>query len=321
MGTSRAQAGLEYLITYGWAIVVVATIMGVLVVMFQPGASERCGGLENLLCVEHAVNSEGTLVLLLQNATGQDISELSITFGGDFLSLPPGQEGSPEADMETVPAGIKFKVTGDTGLNNGQTYTGIVRISYKTQNGFNHIEEANLVGKSEGSGTGLSEATLSPLQAVGYQDEGTGCVAEQSHLPLVTALDGVWAVDPSSCSGINYNYYATGSSSAYFDALALQFDVSGYSTANYDATLRFYLRDGGYSTAWHHYKVYGTFKDNSECYDVAPSSCGGNPESFANGFEGWIEEPLDGSIWEDGFLSLRIWDARVDKVELKLEGT
>jgi len=310
MLSKKAQAGLEYMVTYGWAMVTIATIAGVLFFVLSPAIeAENCSGLDKLLYFEHAVSSDGGLVMILQNKSGGRISNVSVSLAGDF-------SGAGEVPQTSFSSGEKFTLTGETGLDAGQTYTGIVRITYDSQQGLNHIEEATCVGKTEGTGLALSEVTLLPTVALGYQDEGTGCAAEQDHLSLVQSLDSQWAVDPSTCGGINYNYYATGSSSTYFDAIALKFDVGAYTPDAYDGALRFYIRDGGYSSGWHHYNVYDVFKDNSECYDVGPP-CSGSP-SFANGYEGWIEQSIDDSIWDDGELSLRIWDARVDKVELKL---
>ncbi|RLG69902.1 MAG: hypothetical protein DRO04_02685, partial [Candidatus Iainarchaeum archaeon] len=103
----------------------------------------------------------------------------------------------------------------------------------------------------------------------------------------------------------------------YFDALAIQFDPSGYSPEIYDAYVRFYIRDGGYSDTWHHYKIYDAYRSNSECTDVPPWNCP-NAKSFTDGYEGWIEEQIPDSYWDDGDLSIRIWDASVDRVEIKL---
>ncbi|MBN1940763.1 MAG: hypothetical protein JW772_01120 [Candidatus Diapherotrites archaeon] len=313
--SNSAQASMEYLMTYGWAMILIVSVAAVLFFVVSPnfGESEACVGTAQMLCVEHIVSEEGALIMTLQNGTGKPISNVVAEFSGDF-------SGSPGISKESLAAGEQFTVTGDTGLGAGESYKGIVSINYKTAVGYNRIEEIKCTGKSEGVGIAASEITLDPVEAIGYQDpgEGTGCQIQENHLSLVSSLDGQWAVNPSTCSGINYNYYANGTSSSYFDALALRFDVAGYSPATYDATLRLYIRDGGYSSAWHQYKIYSSFMDNSECYDVSPGSCT-NVASFANGYEGWIEVPLQDLVWQDGGLSVRIWDARVDKAELKLE--
>jgi len=70
----RAQAALEYLITYGWALVMVATIVTMLIFVTGGGINTNtCTTFLTMLC--KGVGADGdTLVLVLQNITGQKIS-------------------------------------------------------------------------------------------------------------------------------------------------------------------------------------------------------------------------------------------------------
>ena len=71
---TRAQTSLEYLITYGWALVVIATI--IVVFIFATGGSinaNTCSTFLTMIC--KGIGADGdTLVLILQNTTGQKIT-------------------------------------------------------------------------------------------------------------------------------------------------------------------------------------------------------------------------------------------------------
>jgi len=70
----KAQASLEYLITYGWALVAIATIVGVLIFASGGGINANtCTTFLTLLC--KGIAAEGDqLILVLQNAAGQKIT-------------------------------------------------------------------------------------------------------------------------------------------------------------------------------------------------------------------------------------------------------
>ena len=72
--TKKAQAALEYLLTYGWALIAIATIIGILVFTAGGGVNTAsCTTFLNLVCKGIGVDGD-TLVLVLQNATGQTIT-------------------------------------------------------------------------------------------------------------------------------------------------------------------------------------------------------------------------------------------------------
>jgi hypothetical protein len=152
---------------------------------------------------------------------------------------------------------------------------------------------------------------------VGFQDEGT---AEEDHTDLLKVLDGNWA--PSTGGTVTYDYYATGGSDKYWDAITLNFDLSPVGWDNItSAELRFYTQQGDYSTTWHHYQILeGAYNDSHE--DDSPSGWPGLVD-FGNygpsGLVEWLSEPVPLSwITENDFdITLRLWNARIDRVELQ----
>lgn len=70
----KAQSSLEYLITYGWALIMIATIIGVLAFATGGGINTNsCTTFLTIIC--KGIGADGdTLILILQNTTGQKIT-------------------------------------------------------------------------------------------------------------------------------------------------------------------------------------------------------------------------------------------------------
>lgn len=90
----RAQAGLEYLVTYGWAILAIVIIAGILWYfgVFNPAKyveERQCGGGVRFQCLDYRVNASGTLVIVLGNKAGSTLSGVNITSGAGPWSCAP----------------------------------------------------------------------------------------------------------------------------------------------------------------------------------------------------------------------------------------
>ncbi len=160
------------------------------------------------------------------------------------------------------------------------------------------------------------DTIFSAVEAYAYQDEGTLQSANISN--LIYALDDTTA--PAVPDGtVTRPYFATGSSSAYWDALALNFSVGSFTPTGYTATLRIFIFDGGYSTTWHHYLIQ-IGKTNSSYQDVSPPAVSTAWDDGAdNGPTALqIDITLKSNEWSTGsfWVTLRLWDAKVDQVQL-----
>jgi len=169
-----------------------------------------------------------------------------------------------------------------------------------------------------------ADISLTPSSASSFQDEPSFQTAD--HTALLTDLDGQWAPSPvPGYEQYSMDYYATGTYKGYWDAVSLSFDLSpvGWEHVG-SADLRFYAQQGGYvSEDWHHYEILeGAFKSTHE--DTSPPS--GWPGlvdlgSHANNeVVGWVQASIPMSwITDDSFdVTLRLWNARIDKVELSV---
>lgn len=153
--------------------------------------------------------------------------------------------------------------------------------------------------------------------AVGFQNEGTLTL---NHFSLLSSLDGQWG--PSTGGTVTMNYYATGTSPQYWDAISLNFDLSAIGWNNIgSATLRFYTQQGNYDVSWHHYQVLqGAFNPLNQ--DLAPTGLPGLTDFGnygKNGLVGWLEAPVPVSwMTANNFdITLRLWNARIDYIELQ----
>ncbi|MFH1133036.1 MAG: hypothetical protein V1735_00950 [Nanoarchaeota archaeon] len=96
----RAQAALEFLMTYGWAILVVLVVIGALAYFGVLNPSillpEKCTLETGLNCRDHQIKSgtagTGQVALRLENGKGKGIIITSININGEIIS-PSCMEG------------------------------------------------------------------------------------------------------------------------------------------------------------------------------------------------------------------------------------
>ncbi len=149
MPNTRAQAALEYLTTYGFALVIIAIVAGVLIFMgiIRIPTSSACLGLEKLAYADHALDANGNFALYLSNGTGYRITDINAGASGDFSSGSICSISSaainPSADFNIVCTG--------TGILQGQSYSGIIEITYKMGRLGMHTERADCTGTGSGA--------------------------------------------------------------------------------------------------------------------------------------------------------------------------
>jgi len=162
---------------------------------------------------------------------------------------------------------------------------------------------------------------ITSATSTSFQDEGT---LQSVVTTQLSSLDDDWA--PTTGGTVTNDYYATGTSDDWMDAVSLSFDLS--SVGGYEkilsAELAFYTQQGDYwrEETWHHYEILeGAF--NTTDQDNGPGSATGPIVDFGNhsasGLVGWLTEPVPLAwIASDNFdITLRLWNARLDQVELR----
>ena len=174
----------------------------------------------------------------------------------------------------------------------------------------------NTIAATGGSST---DVILLPSQGIGFQ--GTEGPYEEDHTSQIQQLDGNWA---PKMTRLPNNYYATGLDSNFWDALSVKFDTNEYDPSKYTAVLRFYAQKGSYwNTQWNHYIILkGEKNPTYQDFDYNANAVISDPDvhSIGNSGGSWFEETLPGSFWKSGsfWVTLRMWNIRIDSVELKL---
>ena len=149
---NRAQSALEYLMTYGWALVVIVIVIAALFAfgIFNPPSAGTCTGLNKLAYLQHSV-SGGTFYLLVSNGAGSAINVTSVSFSTNSANgiAFTGVTGTnfPTAAVNSA-ATIDINSTGHTPTASEfatGTYSQKVTITY-TQASIPHTETATCTG-------------------------------------------------------------------------------------------------------------------------------------------------------------------------------
>lgn len=139
---NNGQSTLEYLMTYGWALIVIVIAVGVLVLITDSTTIENSCQINStqFTIVEQAISAE-EIEITLRNQTTGEITIIGANGNGDF-------EGYGTITETNVPVGQTFKISNIT-VKNGTTIfqNGQITIAYETANGLPGIITAKCSGK------------------------------------------------------------------------------------------------------------------------------------------------------------------------------
>ena len=146
----KAQAAMEFLMTYGWAILVVLIVIGALAYfgVLSPSTllPEKCTFPVSLSCLDHTVTPTYVAVSL-QNGAGRDMIIREVTVTGDALTnggacqtavVGPPVNGIPPLTTDTCPPSSAIGTDGCTSgslFRNGATNTITMRTSHSGVSG------------------------------------------------------------------------------------------------------------------------------------------------------------------------------------------
>jgi uncharacterized protein (UPF0333 family) len=129
----KGQSALEYLMTYGWALIVIAIVIGVLIFVTSGATGGvTCQSQSTAIQVtEWAVKAgAGGVGLTLRNATGGTITPTGATGGNGF------SDSNTSPLSASVTKNNTFTVTGINGGTTGTTLSNAtVTVTYVTQGG------------------------------------------------------------------------------------------------------------------------------------------------------------------------------------------
>jgi len=143
----KSQAAMEFLMTYGWAILVVLVAIGALAYFgvlspdrFLPAKCQLPAG---IACTDFKVDAgASTIDVVLQNGMGFDLTGVTVAIKD--CTSPASVSIANGADPVTI------QVTGCTGLTSGSKFKSDVNVSYtNADSGLSHKVQGSITGRAE----------------------------------------------------------------------------------------------------------------------------------------------------------------------------
>src|SRR3989344_4668429 len=144
MSSRKSQAALEFIMTYGWAILVVLVAIGALAYfgVLDPGKflPAKCTLQSGIACIDHKATAT-TLVVSVRNSLGYDVTVDAVK-AQQCTAL--GSQGNL-ANGATTPTSYTLTCT-----NSGTKYNGQVNITYtNTDTSVQHTNQGQITTKIE----------------------------------------------------------------------------------------------------------------------------------------------------------------------------
>ena len=143
----KGQAAMEFLMTYGWAILVVLAAIGALAYfgVLNPGnfLPEKCALPSGMACIDFRQDSNDTIQVIIQNSMGYDISQMNASIVNDGVECI-----STQADLEDGDKTL-FEMTCGTELTKGKFSSPLTVRYYIQASDMYHIKTGQLILKVE----------------------------------------------------------------------------------------------------------------------------------------------------------------------------
>jgi hypothetical protein len=151
----RGQVAVEFLTTYGWAIMIIVIVVAVLAgigVFNQQSVKPTCTASYPINCVDVKVDKVGAVELTF-SANDVESAELKTITLTSTLSVacPPGVFGEPLTNEKSINEnqGLKTCIS-NKNLKPGSVYEGVAEVSYKLKGGSEvHISKIKFLGNVE----------------------------------------------------------------------------------------------------------------------------------------------------------------------------
>ena len=148
MNEKKGQAGLDFLMTYGWALLLIVIVIGALFALgvFNVGSfvGTRASGFAEVAPIGWQISSSGVLTMKFRNDAGVNINVTSInaTLGTQTISYTTPFTISNGEKSSTITVGT-FSNPGSS----GSSYSVKVKINYKNMDtGFEAIDSGTVTG-------------------------------------------------------------------------------------------------------------------------------------------------------------------------------
>lgn len=150
MKEKRGQVALEFLMTYGWAILVVLIAIAALayfgVLNPQRFAPESCTISPGISCDDFKINST-SVVFILENGMGQDLTNVNVTFSTCNQSTEA--DGNDNWNDGTKLGGSNGIMLVGCSFTSGSRIKQDINVTYTTPLGIAHTKTGQVVGRVE----------------------------------------------------------------------------------------------------------------------------------------------------------------------------
>jgi hypothetical protein len=212
---SKAQSSLEYLLTYGWALVLISVVIGVLIFLIGSPESVAFSSSDPTKILMKGGALLGTDAdIKMQNITGGAIDVTTVTMTSNYsaasclLNGNPVTSGAAISPAITVPAGSELYIECSNVGGNG---SGTIDIDYTDFAGLQRS-----VGITGGGSSGAAALTI-PTGYVAYYRFENNLNDETGTWP------GTWVGSPSP----NYSERFPGNYAVEFDGVSERVEVMG----------------------------------------------------------------------------------------------
>lgn len=152
----RGQAAMEYLMTYGWAILIVIIAIGALYALgvLNPATWSRdtAAGFGNIGIPSQGgwqLKSDGTFTVQLSNNVGSAINITAVTVTADGTTCSPVLVNNATVPSGTIATGADVTITADCGTKTSkEAYSAVTTIAYTNQkSGLEFGDQGTVTGK------------------------------------------------------------------------------------------------------------------------------------------------------------------------------
>ena len=148
MFDAKAQAALEFLMTYGWAILVVIVAVGALAYfgVLSPDAlfPNKCVLPPGISCLDYRVESY-RVILVIQNSLGDAATINKVVVSGNNQECYDNSSIDLENNEKVV-----FTITDCSNGEGGKKFDGLLNVTYTIEGKLAHSIAGNLRAKVEG---------------------------------------------------------------------------------------------------------------------------------------------------------------------------
>ena len=216
ISTHRSQSALEYMMTYGWAILIIVIVAVVLYSMgiFSPSSFLSFSGITGLSGFQPAsaaCASNGQMIVKLSNSFGYQVSVFSInvtTSSGVSVTQPESATLNPGQTQEFIVFGICPKTS-------GSSFSDTITVTY-TEPSQPIPGPYSLSGTAKGTSTTPTYNTFTAYNLPGnvpwtVEYAGMNQTTSASSMNFVSLSNSAWQIYPTTVNGVTYYpIYAAG---------------------------------------------------------------------------------------------------------------